>query len=665
MLKRVAVYLAQKLHGWQLRHRTALVPAMIGAAMIALSLGFWMSMPTPESIGIKTETQSDLANFAARLEGHIAARLAIGEQIRHSLAAGQITDRAGFLSQTAYLHRLFDDFQAINWIDTMGFIRWVSPYEGNERAQNLDIRNHPIVGETFRRAEALGEMQITPPFMLTQGGYGFVAYVPVIRFDRITGFVNIVFRSEPLIHSAMPDWLLEKYDLTIMDGERLVFATREDLGAPRPVFRQPIDIGNQTWMISLLPLPATIRAHDSPVDELALVAMIGLSLLIAWLIHLAMTRQQRVRVTDKMLRTFIENSPAAIVIKDAEGRYIHTNSTWHDWFNPERRDIKGRTAADFFPRDYANAVRRQEQQIIRSQQMVEREYLSPRADGQTIPTLVQMFPIMDDHGNVVIVGGTLTDISAGKRTEEALRLALVKAEEASQAKSKFLATMSHELRTPLNAIIGFSDIIRGEYFGPIGNGKYIEYAHDINHSGRHLLALIDEVLDISAIELGKRELTPEPVQLDLLLSACVKAIRQRAESQGIMVTLVTGTHLPEIMADRTAMQQVFLNLLTNAVKFSHNGDKITVTARCGRRDIIVTVEDTGEGIRSEQLPLITEPFVKGHRTSDITHEGVGLGLSIVKSFVTAHHGTLNIASEVGLGTTVTVTLPKDSSRRVA
>src|SRR5690606_400912 len=127
-----------------------------------------------------------------------------------SLAAGEITNRDSFLSRTAYLHELFDDFQAINWVDGLGIIRWVSPLEGNREAQNLDVRNHPFVGETFRRAEALGRTQITPPFTLAQGGFGFVAYVPVTRFGRTTGFVNIVFRSEPLIRSAMPDWLLRK-----------------------------------------------------------------------------------------------------------------------------------------------------------------------------------------------------------------------------------------------------------------------------------------------------------------------------------------------------------------------------------------------------------------------------------------------------------------------
>ena len=665
MVSHAPALTALKRHIRMLPRRTTFVPAAIGASMILLVVLIWAFMPTAQNNDFETKVKSDLANLAARLEGHIATRLTIGEQLRHSLAVGQFTSRQDFLNHTTYIHRLFTDFQAINWIDSMGVIRWVSPLKGNEQVQNLDVRNHSFVGPTFRQAEKLKRMQITPPFALTQGGIGFVAYVPVVRMERITGFVNIVFRSDPLVRTALQDGLLDKYQLVIMDSKRLVFSSQDGLTADETLYHEHIRVGNREWTINLMPTPTTIAAHSSLIDELVLTILILLSIAIAWLAHLAMVRQLKVMVSDKLLRTFIENSPSAIVIKDAKYRYLHANSKWHEWFNPKGIDVKGLTSTDVFPPGYAAEVDRQQRQIMTHRHMVEQEYLSPRVDGKKVPTFVQMFPIMDDQGDVIAIGGTLTDISANKRTEEALRKAVAKAEEASQAKSKFLATMSHELRTPLNAIIGFSDILMGQYFGPVGNVKYIEYAKDINHSGRHLLALINEVLDISAIELGKRELQPEPLRLQYLLADCVKAIRYRAESQGIMVALITAPELPEIIADKTAMQQVFLNLLTNAVKFSRTGDKITVTARCRDSGIVVTVADTGEGIRKEQLPLITEPFVKGHSSSDITHEGVGLGLSIVKSFVAAHHGTLQIDSSYGVGTTVTVTLPMAKSLMVA
>ena len=652
---------------WRLPRYTIGLPVAIGLAMILLVVTAWVFTPTSESKGHITEARNDLGNFAARLESHVSTRLAIGHKIRDSLTQGEITDREGFYAQAAYLHDLFSDFQAISWVDSMGVIRWVTPLEGNEAALNLDVRKLEMPAKVLNEAEKTGRLSLTPPFKLTQGGDGFVAYIPVFRMERLTGFVNIVFRSDPLIREAMPTGLLTKYDVLVRDEDDLVFGTLAPTAAEedKNIFHKWIVVGNRIWTVSLIPTPETIAAHASPVDEIVLVTLILLSIAIAYLIHLAMVRQLRIKASDKLFRTFIENSPSAFIIKDVEGNYLHTNSQWKEWFSPEGQEIRGHGTADFFPEDYTKKVQAHEREVIGKKQMIEREYKSPTVNAGTIPTFVQMFPIMNDEGDVIAVGGTISDISANKRTEEALRDALMKAEEANLAKSKFLATMSHELRTPLNAIIGFSDILLGEYFGPVGNKKYTEYAEDINHSGRHLLTLINEVLDISAIELGKREMMLEPVSLQHLLGDCVKSVRHRAATQGIMVALLADNALPQINADETALRQIFLNLLTNAIKFSHAGDKITVSAVATPEEIVIEVADTGEGIKADQLPNITQPFVKGHSSSHITHEGVGLGLSIVKSFVAAHNGQLHIESELGLGTKVTVSFPVESERQVA
>ncbi len=651
----------------RLPRHTIGVPVAIGMAMILLVGAAWLLMPTSETEGHITEGRSDLGNFAARLESHISTRMTIGQQIRNSLAKGDIDGREEFLTQAAYLHDLFTDFQAINWVDSLGVIRWVTPLEGNEPALNLDIRTRPMPAKVLATAERTGRLQCTPPIELAQGGKGFTAYIPVVKMERLTGFVNIVFRSKPLIMEAMPNGLLKKYDVMIQDRDQLVFGTIDPSleWDGENTFHKWIVIGNRVWTVSIIPNPETLAAHDTIVDEVVLVTLILLSIAIAYLIHLAMVHQLHIKASDKLFRTFIEHSPSAIIIKDIDGNYLHANSQWHEWFNPGGREIRGYNTYEFFPKEYAEQVLAQEKEIIAGKKMVEREFVSPTVNDGLIPTFGQMFPIMDDEGNVIAVGGSVTDISANKKTEEALRNALMKAEEASLAKSKFLATMSHELRTPLNAIIGFSDILVGQYFGVLCNEKYSEYAEDINHSGRHLLPLIDEVLDISAIELGKRELVLEPVAVRELLTDCVKSVRHRAAKQEIMLALCADGPLPTLNADETALRQIFLNLLTNAIKFSHAGDKVTVSAVATEKEVIIEVQDTGEGIKEDQLPNITKPFVKGHSSSHITHEGVGLGLSIVKSFVAAHNGQLHIESELGLGTKVTVIFPKEAQRQVA
>jgi signal transduction histidine kinase len=242
------------------------------------------------------------------------------------------------------------------------------------------------------------------------------------------------------------------------------------------------------------------------------------------------------------------------------------------------------------------------------------------------------------------------------RTRDATE-ALAEAEQASQAKSEFLATMSHELRTPLNAILGFSDIISHQYLGPHGEKKYMEYAEDIHSSGEHLLELVNDLLDISAIEAGKQSLNKEMLTVNEMVAESFNAVGRKAQEKDIELLTEISETLPPLYADKRAIRQILLNLLTNAVKFTLDGGRITVSAKAAKQKIILKVADTGQGIPAERLPNLTEPFTKGAVEPHKTVDGWGLGLAITKSLIDLHDGKLDIASKVGKGTTVRVTLP--------
>ncbi len=363
------------------------------------------------------------------------------------------------------------------------------------------------------------------------------------------------------------------------------------------------------------------------------------------------------RESERRFSAFIEHFPSAILIKDVSGKFLHANTLWHRWFNPGGKDITDKTVFDLFPLDHAKSVDAQDQRVISEALPIEMEIRTPLAGGITITSLLQKFPIRNENGEVVAIGGVNTDISNRKKIEEELQHALITAEEANHAKSVFLATMSHELRTPLNAIIGFSQIFLGQYFGTLGNEKYTEYAEDIHSSGRHLLTLISEVLDISSIELGKRDIVPVPVAIKDMLNDCIKTVEHDAHIGEIELTKNLPETLPTIFADELAIKQIILNLLTNAIKFSEPGNSVRVLAGENEGEVQISVTDTGRGIEKELLPDITEPFVRGHNDSHIAHDGIGLGLSIVQSLVDAHNGKLMIESTVGQGTTVSVNLP--------
>jgi signal transduction histidine kinase len=244
-----------------------------------------------------------------------------------------------------------------------------------------------------------------------------------------------------------------------------------------------------------------------------------------------------------------------------------------------------------------------------------------------------------------------------------LEVASEQAKTASRAKSEFLAAMSHELRTPLNAIIGFSDIIKNENFGEVGSAKYRGYAEDINASGQHLLELINDILDLSKIESGADELHEEDVDVANVARSVLNLVKQRAEEGGIAIALNLADDLPLLRADRRKLTQILLNLLTNAVKFSPAGGKVTLGVRLAPDGgHLLEVADTGIGMAPEDIPKALSQFGQIENDLDRQLEGTGLGLPLTKAFVEMHQGSLDLHSELAVGTTARVRFPAD--RRV-
>ncbi len=241
-----------------------------------------------------------------------------------------------------------------------------------------------------------------------------------------------------------------------------------------------------------------------------------------------------------------------------------------------------------------------------------------------------------------------------------------RAEAASAAKSRFLATMSHELRTPLNAILGFSEVMKSELLGPIHNGSYKEYAANIHDSGRHLLQLINEILDLSRIEAGRYELNEEPVRLAAAAEDCLRLLTLRAESKALDVALVCDRGLEPLWADARAVRQICLNLISNALKFTPRGGHVTVTvAHTPEGGQMLLVKDTGPGIPEEEIPRVMQAFGQGSLAHQVAEGGTGLGLPIVQSLVGAHGGTFELRSVLRKGTEAVVRLPPSRILRAA
>jgi cell cycle sensor histidine kinase DivJ len=287
---------------------------------------------------------------------------------------------------------------------------------------------------------------------------------------------------------------------------------------------------------------------------------------------------------------------------------------------------------------------------------------NPKSGVQFIWVEMRCRPLDHAAGNVDgkthEVVAVMRDVTERKTQEQAVEEARAEAEKANAAKGRFLATMSHELRTPLNAIIGFSDMLKQEEAMRLDQARRHEYANLINDSGTHLLSVVNGILDMSKMETGDFEITPEPFQPGPVIRSCCDLLALKARENSLdLVTKLDD--LPEIVADKRAFKQILINLLSNAMKFTERGGRVTVSAKAEGNVMVVVFEDTGVGISPEDLRKVGQPFFQARGAYNRRHDGTGLGVSIVQGLVMLHGGTMDIASRVGEGTRVTVRLPVD------
>jgi len=278
-------------------------------------------------------------------------------------------------------------------------------------------------------------------------------------------------------------------------------------------------------------------------------------------------------------------------------------------------------------------------------------------DGRVVEIRRQPLP----DGSIVI---TDTDVTERYHIENSLRDALASAENANQAKTMFLAAMSHDFRTPLNAIIGFSDLLRAEFLGALGSEKYREYVNDIFESGQLMLTMIDDVLDLSAIEAGKRSLDEQWLNVGETVGRAIKGIKHMSAQRGVDVSMDIPDTVPLLYADERSVIQITHNLLSNAVKYTERDGSITISVSVSENGMTFAVHDTGIGIPPDRLETVTQAFSQAHDDAHVTQEGTGLGLAIVEALATAHHATLSIDSELGKGSSVTIVFPPERVKTI-
>ena len=362
---------------------------------------------------------------------------------------------------------------------------------------------------------------------------------------------------------------------------------------------------------------------------------------------------QALAESERRLFDILDHSPASIFLKDLKGRYMFVNRSCQEFLGQPSAQAIGKTDHELLPERFADLYRANDQKVMASGTSLDFEEYAVEKDLEPRVFHSSKFLLRDGTGTPYALCGISSDITERKRTEQSMSIARREAERANRAKSEFLSRMSHDLRTPLNAVLGFAQLLDMDNL----TGDQRDSVTQILEAGRHLLELMNEVLDISRVESGNLSLSPEPVAVDEVVDQVVKLMRPLGAARRIDVrALPTADRTRHVRADRHRLNQILLNLMSNAVKYNREGGSVTVscdnTAAGGVR---ISVTDSGAGIPPEKLALLFTPFERlGADQTGI--EGTGLGLALSRGLAEAMGGRLGVSSEIDRGSTFWVEL---------
>jgi len=359
------------------------------------------------------------------------------------------------------------------------------------------------------------------------------------------------------------------------------------------------------------------------------------------------------------LHSILETATDGVVLLDEDGSIRSLNRSASALFNYDNAEISNKPFVTLFAHESQRAVLDYLSGLanngVASVLNDGREVIGREASGGFLPLFMTIGRLKSTNGYCAVI----RDITQWKRTEEDLRNAKRAAETANAHKTDFLARVSHEIRTPLNAIIGFADMMATERFGPIGHPRYIEYSNDIVRSGRHVLDIVNDLLDISKIEAGQMDVDFKAVALNETIAEAVSLVQPQANNQRVIIRTALSQSVPPVVADLRSIKQILLNILSNAIKFTPSGGQIVVsTAYEANGSVVLRVRDTGIGMTRSELEQAMKPFRQVSASSSrVRGDGTGLGLPLTKAMVDANRANFSITSTPNEGTLVEISFP--------
>ena len=515
--------------------------------------------------------------------------------------------------------------------------------------QDEHTRSFSVFASTVNRKEVGFSAELVdamPVALLVHVGDRLIHANP--EFLKLSGYDSV----EALGKAGGLDVLLQRQDLegASETASRIVAVRSDDELVPVSARLQSIRWdGASALMLSLVPVETTIPASDLARPDAA---------------NQDLGRQDmaselaRVQVEVDEMRSILETATDGVVILSSEGEIRSMNGSAGALFNYEDAEVRGKPFVMLFAHESQKAILDYLSGLaghgVASVLNDGREVIGREASGGFLPLFMTIGRLTSSNGYCAVI----RDITQWKRTEEELRNAKRAAETANSHKSDFLARVSHEIRTPLNAIIGFADMMANEHFGPIGHTRYSEYATDIVRSGRHVLDIVNDLLDISKIEAGEMDLDFTAVGLNETVSQAVSIVQPQANGQRVIIRTSLSQTVPSVVADMRSIKQIVLNVLANAIRFTPSGGQIIVsTAYEMNGSVSLRIRDTGIGMSRSELEQAMKPFRQISSGMQARGDGTGLGLPLTKAMVDANRAQFSIHSTPNEGTLVEITFP--------
>jgi PAS domain S-box-containing protein len=645
-----------------LSRRTIVIPVLVGVVLLAMVIAGWQAVQHEREHRVFADTERVAELVAARLESHIQARLAIGRNLRLNWAHGNIVGFDAFQSHARSAHQLFGDFQAINWVDPEGIIRWVTPTEGNEAAQDLNIRKLAMPAKAIAAAVRTGTVQVTPPIKLAQGGEGFVAYIPLTRDGVPDGFLNIVFRTGSIIAAALRGEPRDRYRIDITDEGEQVYRSGGPTAATRDEHTQPavrhIQIGNRTWTLTMIPTLAALQATSSSYDGVVLGAGVIMVIVAGFLLHLNMARQLSLRESEERFRVFAQSTSDWFWETDAEGHIVNEHDSdgsmlagrpFSDVKGMNREEIAGDLMDNTDWQPYRDA-------LANHTDIKDFEYRYRGLDGAICHALINGKAMFDDDGTYRGHRGTASNITRQRLMEEQLRRS-----QRMEAVGQLTGGVAHDFNNLMAIMIGNAELLQ----------ERVAADHEAAHHAAAIIRAVDRgsALTNRLLAFSRQQaLSPESTNIEQQIDGLHDMLR-RTLGETVDLRVIPAENLWPATIDAHQFENSLINLAINARDAMPAGGRLTIETANVTLDkdytdqqeevapgdyVRIAVSDTGNGMSPEVQAKVFEPFF----TTKEVGKGSGLGLSMVYGFAKQSGGHVSLDSEVGVGTTVYLFLPR-------